>query len=306
MIKIKGGQDLFLSFKMRYNLIDDLGKWDIKEAITNCTIGFFDGVHLGHQKLLQELEKKDGTKAIITFDNTMGKELIYTEAKKLSLLSKYDIDEIIIIKTNKLNLNYTYNFFNSFLLKLQIKNIILGEDFHYGKDVLGTTKTLKNDFNVKVLKLSYLDNIKISSTIIRNELKLGNLNQVNKNLGRIYSIEGIVKKGKQIGRTINFPTCNVIPINNLLKLGIYQTITIMDEEMHHSITNIGTRPTIDDNQKVIMETNIFNFNKECYGKRMEVYFISYIREIKKFNSLEELKEQIHKDVIVAKNIKGEI
>lgn len=279
-----------------------------------ASLGIFDGFHKGHQYLINKLIKQNSpTKLIITFivDNIK----ITTNEQKIKLIENYinnNSKEKIQIITINLKIaelrTISPQDFIDILKKMKIKNIIVGKDYRFGYNATGKIQNLQKDFNVEVVP--FLENDageKISSSLIKNYLSEGKIDKTYDLLGYYYFTNGIVKKGNQLGRTINFPTLN-IHNNLLIPKGVYKTNTYIDNKKYNSITNYGFKPTIGNAEEAIVETHIYNdeqqhFNEQIYGKEIKVEFLKLIRKEIKMNNLEELKEQIKKDITIVKEIR---
>ncbi|WP_185862098.1 bifunctional riboflavin kinase/FAD synthetase [Blattabacterium cuenoti] len=281
------------------------------------TLGFFDGVHIGHQKIIQNLifESKKYSTVLLTF-HPHPKEILNPNKKffylnslheRIDHLKKTGIEHLIIhpftINFSKLS---TKDFFKKILNpKFRIQKIITGYDSHIGKnrdDFYDKLKKLSHGYGLKIGKVNpYKFNRKIvSSTNIRESLLLGNIQWANKALGYFYTLSGHVIKGKGIGRIISFPTANLqIDENKLIpKKGVYAVKINFLDKIYQGMLNIGVNPTINKkNQKIKIEVHIFDFIKNIYGKKIDIFMIHIIREEKRFNTLKELKIQINKDKI---------
>src|SRR5210317_1810990 len=276
-------------------------------------IGNFDGVHLGHQKVLKEAKakaKKNNLKfGLITFEPipTLFFNKNIKNHRLNSLIQKKDL--LIIINFNKSFSNISAeNFIKKILIqKIKAKFIFVSKNFKFGKNRSGNTNTLKQNEKKYFYKTIITNPLKrknkvISSTLIRKNLSYGKLSLVSKLLGRPWTIEGEVVKGFQRGRKIGFPTCNIKLSDYILpKYGVY-AVTVQSGQFNgkrKGIANIGIRPTF--NGKLpLLEVNIFGINANLYKKILKVNFIKFIRKEKKFESIQSLKNQIHKDIIKAK------
>ena len=284
-------------------------------------IGNFDGLHLGHQKLFKLAKiysKKFKIKmGVLTFDPLpvmfFNKKLfnykIINNYQKKILFNKIGVSFVIIKKFDKKfsNISST-NFIKNFIAKkINPKIIFVSNNFRYGFNRTGNVKQLiskENIFNYKVINPSPLKKGKkiISSTLIRKLLQTGKLKSINKLLGREWEINGIVKKGRQFGKKLGFPTCNIDIKNYVLaKPGVYSVRVKFkkDEKILKGIANLGYRPTFA-GKKILLEVNLFNFSGNLYNKSLNVKFCSFIRAEKKFNSQQSLINQIKKDLKQAK------
>ena len=287
------------------------------------TIGNFDGIHRGHQQVLNNLTtdaKISKTKsAILSFNphpkiffNNEKNFLINSKEKKISILKNLNIDYLIDLKFDNELTQLSFNEFeqNILLNKLAIKRLYLGKDFRYGNQRKGNLETLRslcNAYNIKLEELELLnDNSsdeKISSSKVRQFLKNGEIEKANEYLIEKFSITGKVILGDQRGRTIGIPTANLkFPINIIkIPYGVYAVQIKLSDNIHFGIVNFGMRPTFH-KQTSIVEVHIFDFEEDIYGKEIEVLFLSKIRDEQKFNGIKELLNQITLDITVAKKI----
>ena len=288
-------------------------------------LGNFDGFHLGHQKLITELNNvklKKGYKSAVFLFESHTKDLIFHQNSsrimsfedKLNKLDSFKIDYVFSIEFSEKIKNLTPNEFLDFLInKLNVKHIIVGKDYRFSKNREGNTDFIKSYMKDKGLsctiidKLSY-DNIEISSTKIIEYIKSGKIELANDLLGDYFSIKGKVTHGFQRGRNLGYPTANLdISFNYvMIKEGVYFTKTIVDGKEYFSFSSVGHNPTFD-NKKSTIESHIFDFHEDIYGKDIELCFLKRLRDNIKFNSVEELIEQLKKDEIrcreLIKNIK---
>ena len=298
---------------IKYLYLNDKSNFDFCMEIDkgSCTIGAFDGIHLGHLKIFNELiNNSEGyKKIIITFSNhpdySLNKRddfgLINSNEEKIEIFNELGFDYAIFL--DNMFLEYDYSNFNKLLKKLNIQKIFLGNDFHYGKNGIGDINTLKKDFLVSIVSDYYYNDKRLSSTLIRLLLIEGKIKELNKLLVKPFSIEGTIKSGNKIGRTIGFKTANIDYSNKfrLLKYGVYSCNVIVNNKTYNGLANYGNYPTVNVNNKPILEVYIIDFDKDLYGEKIIVIFRDYIREEKKFDSLEELKMQIKKDIGKAGN-----
>ncbi len=291
------------------------------------TTGTFDGVHFGHQKIINRLEElakqNQGESVIITFfphprlvlfpeDNDL--KLINTLDEKIELLEKSGIDHLIIIPfTKEFSRLSSLEFIQQILVdKIGTKKLVIGYDHHFGKNREGSFEHLKHysteyGFDLEEIPEQDINDVAVSSTKIRKAILEGNVNIANKYLGYNFSLRGIVKKGDQIGRTLGFPTAN-ISLAETYKIipadGIYAVNVYLAERMLQGMLYIGDRPTVNGKSKVI-EVNIFDFSSDVYDQLIKVEFLQYIRGDKYFKSLEELKDALVNDEIaVRKTLKN--
>ena len=284
-------------------------------------IGNFDGLHLGHQKLFKlanKYKKKFKLKiGIITFEpmpimyfnKNIKNFRIFNLDQKKNFFKKPDIDFVIIKKFDKkFSKIKSHKFIKDILYKsLRAKYIFVSDNFRFGNKREGNVKQLINyekEFNFKIIKPKplVLKNKVISSTLIRNLLSNGKIKYANRLLARQWSVEGKVQKGRQMGKKIGFPTCNMdIKDYVIPKLGVY-AVKIHKKNSGKTlkgIANIGYRPTFNQ-KKLLLEVNIFNFSGNLYNKCLTIEFINFIRKEKKFKNINQLKKQINSDLKLAK------
>lgn len=286
---------------------------------TVLTLGVFDGLHLGHQKIMKKVVERavavDAVATAITFDPhpravlhpATAPPLLQTLDQRLANFNVLGIEQAILI-------NFTPEFAaqdaEMFLRRivherLQAVEIYLGHGFAFGRNRSGNIDLLKKmsaelGFAAEEVPEVRLRGIRISSSRIRQLLKEGRVNLVRRMLGRPYGIEGVIIRGDRRGHTIGFPTANLKPQNRVVpKYGVYATATLIDGKWKKGVTNIGVRPTFESGSEPSIETHIFDFNGELYGSVLRVRFLHRIRDERKFAGIEELKAQITKDVRTA-------
>jgi len=287
-------------------------------------IGNFDGLHLGHQKLFklaQSYKKKYNLKiGVVNFD-PMPKMFFNKKLKnfrlsnidqKIKLLSNLKVDFVITKKFDKkFSKTKALNFISQILnKKLSSKFIFVSNNFRFGNKREGNVNLLKKYeqlFNYKVIKPEPLikSNKIVSSSLIRNLLEKGLLDKANNLLKRNWTIQGVVKKGRQVGKKIGFPTCNIdIDDYVLAKPGVYAVRVLKNNSKKYlkGIANLGYRPTFNQ-KKILLEVHLFNFSGNLYNKLLSVEFLKFIRKEKKFNNVNQLRAQIKKDLNIAKKTK---
>lgn len=287
----------------------------------SLTIGNFDGVHLGHLKIIEEVKKiarqKNLASAILTFEPhpifflrpDLPRDFsIFSLSQKLRIFKSCGIDYAIILPFNHRFAEISApDFVEKILLqKLNIKHLSIGYDFTFGKNREGNFKLLeeesqKHNFDLSEISVIKNSNQTCSSTLIRRLLLEGKVKDASEILGKNFAISGIVNEGRKLANQLGFPTANLIAKTKIIKpkFGVYKTLTTIPHlnQKFPSITNFGIKPTVENKErKPLFETHILNFSQNIYGKKIIVEFIDFIREEKKFSSLEELKEQIKKDV----------
>jgi len=282
-------------------------------------IGNFDGLHLGHLKVIKEAKVKAkklnlpfGVMTfepipVMFFNKKLKNHRINSLEQKKTLLKKLKLDFLIIIKFNKYFSSLTAEDFIKKIIykKIKCKYLYVSRNFKFGHKRRGNIKTLKKfeklfDYTRVITKPYKKNNKIISSTIIRKKIRAGKIDEINKLLNRIWSVEGKVIKGQKRGRKIGFPTCNLKLDNYVIpRLGVY-TVKVSNKNFNkNGIANIGYRPTFK-GQSLLLETNIFGFRKNLYNKVINVSFEKFIRPEKKFKNLEYLKKQIKLDIKLAK------
>ena len=287
-------------------------------------IGNFDGVHLGHQKLFKQAniyKKKYKLKiGVINFDPMpkmfFNRSLINFKLsnsnQKLDLLKNYGVDFIVTKKFTKLfSKTKSKNFIKDILYKnINAKFIFVSNNFRFGNKREGDVSLLTNyeqKYNYKVVKPKPLliDKKIVSSSLIRNLLQKGYLSKANKLLNRKWSIQGVVQKGRQVGKKVGFPTCNIdIKDYVLAKPGVYAVRVLRSKNSKYlkGIANLGYRPTFNQ-RKILLEVHLFNFSGNLYDKYLSVDFLKFIRKEKKFRNIDQLRNQIKKDLNIAKKTK---
>ena len=292
------------------------------------TIGTFDGVHLGHQQIIEQLKKEaqaiGGETVLVTFDPHPRKivsnkplQLINSLPEKIELLQKQGVDNIVVVPFTRSFSSQTANeYVEDFLVKkFHPHTVIIGYDHRFGKDRSGDFHLLeeyagRHAFKLIEIPVHLVDEAAISSTKIREALLNGWLEDVCRFLGYDYFFEGLVVQGNKLGRTIGYPTANLQPKMEDKLIpgnGVYAvTVEIIKEQANKNkdlppykgMMNIGTRPTVDGTKRVI-EVNIFDFDEDIYGATLRVYLKKFLRQEQKFRGLDALKEQLAKDKLDA-------
>lgn len=282
------------------------------------TIGTFDGVHLGHQTLIRQINQKarklGGQSGLLTFhphprmilnSNKANKiQLLSTIEERLELLKKTKIDHVFVIpfSVDFANMDAEDYLKDILIHYFHPRHLVIGYDHRFGKNRAGDIhllNELKEKYNYTVEKVSQqkINDITYSSTNIRNSLLKGQVQNAKHLLGYGYKLTGVVVHGEQLGRKMNFPTANIQLLNEsklIPATGVYAVKTKINNTIYNGMLNIGTRPTFNGLNKTI-ENHIFAFCEEIYGYTLEIEFVKRIRDEIKFNSLEELKAQLHKD-----------
>jgi len=298
---------------MKKTIITDNLSCNIKN--TSLALGFFDGIHKGHQKVLMDavnFSKKLGTNSVVlTFKNhpievlyDVKPEFITTAEERIKLFEQLGFDIVIMADFTKEIAKYTAEeYFNKIIKNLQPKSISIGYNHKFGANQSGDTdflndKALINDFILSVSSPVKDKNEVTSSTLIRNLIKEGNVSRAYKLLTKPYAIQNVVVKGMQRGRLMNFPTANLeFPDKKIIpKFGVYSGNVIVAQKTYKAIANVGLRPTFGDINLPLLEVFIVDFDEEIYGETIKFNFIDKIRDEMKFNSMDSLKEQIKKDI----------
>ena len=290
----------------------------LKNALSShpciLTLGTFDGIHKGHRtiisKLISESKKHELKSIILTFfphprNIVSSKKIksISTIDEKIQIFSELDLDELIIQNFNKSFSEMGAEEFIKLLVNnLNLKKIIVGYNHRFGKNRTADINVLidfsvKYDFEVVQIKAFEVEKIKISSTKIRNAISDGNIDVCNNYLGYNFNINGIVVKGKSIGKSIGFPTANINIAEEykiIPKNGVYLVRCFFEKNKFYGMMNIGFNPTFGSNEKTI-EVNIFDFNRDLYDKNIRIEFLKFIRDEIKFDNAEELQNQLIDD-----------
>ena len=283
---------------------------------TVVTVGKFDGFHLGHRSLLAEVlkEAEHGLAACVVSFSTpvdIERSMIYTREEQRKLCESMGIDVLAEYPLDESMREMAAEQFVSEILckRLQAKVIVAGEDFRFGKDRAGDVTLLQNleetyDYRTVCIPKVTEKTVRISSTGIRKLLAEGDVSAANEMLGRPYAVFGEVLHGKKLGRTLGFPTMNLIPPTQKLlpAYGVYVTKTNVDGQWFDGITNIGLRPTVDSDKQVSVETHLFAYEGDLYGKQVEVQFLHFLRPERKFADVGALRAAMLEDLKNAKAI----
>lgn len=289
----------------------DFNEFDLSPKAVS--LGNFDGVHKGHQKLMKEnikiSKEKNLTPSVLLFkENTKNilngeREYLTSLEDKIEILKNLGIECFCLLEfSDKFKDLSPYEFIEEILYKkLNTKYVIVGDNYRFGKMAKGDIKTLKKyeeDFayKTKVVDFELDDGKIINSTDIRQMVREGKIEKANKDLGHPFKMQGKVIKGAQRGRLLNFPTANLKPSFKYVtaKSGVYFTRVNIDRDFYYALTDIGTNPTFE-NKKMKIETYIMDFSKDIYGKNISIEFLEYLRPDYKFDFPEELIAQMEKD-----------
>ncbi len=282
------------------------------------TTGTFDGVHLGHQKIISRMcelaSQIDGETMMLTFfphprmvlyPEDHGLELLSSQEEKIKLLEKTGIDHLLIIPFtgDVAQLSPTEYVRDILVNKLHVDTMIVGYDHRFGRNRAGDFKDLEHysetyNFKLEQIQVKEIDNINISSTKIRNALKDGEVKKASQYLGYNYSLSGVVIKGESIGKTIGFPTAN-LKLDFDLKLkpqnGVYAVKCYTDDECVQGMLNIGVRPTINSKQELTIEVHLIDWSGDLYDKHITLELVEKVRNESKFESIEALAKQLQLD-----------
>ena len=287
---------------------------------TVVALGNFDGVHKGHQEIIGRTVKEAETaglkSAVFTFSNHTSsilknvpkvKNILYPE-EKLRILDEMGVDYVFNIPfTEEILKMSPEDFIDRILVeKFNIREAYCGFNYSFGYKASGTPEVLmheglKRGFGIHVQEPYIIDGVVVSSTYIRQLIEEGRMEECTKFMGRMYTIDGEIVEGNKLGRTIGFPTCNTLVDETMVTPpnGVYITTCTIDGVCRPSVTNVGVKPTIGTYEKNI-ETHIFDFNEDVYGRQIRVDFIKHTRGEKKFDGIEALKKQIESDCIEAR------
>lgn len=278
-------------------------------------LGEFDSVHIGHREIIKTARqslKQGQSLALLTFKNDASKitnktsGLVYTLEERLLIFEKLGIDEVIYINFDKDFASITPEaFLNEILSKRKVKGMFCGSDYKFGKGAKGDISFLKKVCSINEIPLFICDFLldengnKVSSGSIKQKLIDGEVESANKLLGENFFLSGVVVEGRKVGRKLGFPTANLILPNSKVrfKSGVYACSVNLSGKTYRAITNFGTQPTFNEKNEVI-ECYIHGFNGDLYGKTLTIRFDSYIRDIVKFNTVEQLIQQLNDDLKV--------
>ncbi|WP_026651879.1 bifunctional riboflavin kinase/FAD synthetase [Butyrivibrio proteoclasticus] len=285
------------------------------DSKTAVAMGKFDGIHLGHKKLLDLIinAKQDGLKAtVFTFEPSpeeyfVGHKIkqLFTKAEKRKAFEKMGIDILVEFPLNEHTVATPPEDFVRHILVEDLKASLIaaGTDVSFGDKGRGDQYLLKNmskelGFELILIDKVMLDGEEVSSTRVRNEVVDGEMPMVKRLLGCDYSISGIVEHGKHLGHTIGIPTVNILPPDNKLlpPFGVYRSTVVIGDSSFDGMTNIGRKPTVSSDNQVGVETYIYDFDEDVYGQNIEVILHEFTRPEMKFDSLEALKAQMEKDI----------
>lgn len=272
----------------------------------SCAIGNFDGLHLGHRELIGKA-KIDGLKSlVITFENINKANCLTSTKQKIQLIEELDVDYLVIFPFRTIQLTF-FNEFINILKKLKVKHITCGIDFRFGYKREGDVIDLKKKFKTNILDDFEVNRARVSSTIIKQFIADGFIDEANHLLTKPYTIIGEVVHGNKLGRKLGFPTANIDYKNYILpKKGVYLTITKIKDKKYLSMTNIGLNPTLNEQEKTRLEIHILDFDEEIYGEEIEVSFIKYLRDEKRYESKQELVDSLNETINICREYENMI
>ncbi|MEA4852717.1 MAG: bifunctional riboflavin kinase/FAD synthetase [Christensenella sp.] len=272
---------------------------------TAVAIGLFDGLHQGHLSLIEDIREKRGLLSLVyTFDskpNHAAFKNIYTQKEKLDIFRQMKIDAVF---TQTFDYAFSQMTREEFIQRLvcdfRAKHIAVGFDFRFGKNAHGNAQFLEEQaqrygYSVSILPQISDHHEKISSSRIRSLITLGDMEAAARLLGRYYFVDGTIERGNHLGAKIGFPTANISTDKLLPQYGVYATIVEIDGKLYRSVTNVGIKPTIKDDDVPNIETFIFDFSGDVYDEKMRVYFIEKIRDEKTFPNIDALQAEIAKN-----------
>jgi riboflavin kinase/FMN adenylyltransferase len=291
---------------------------------TVLTLGVFDGLHLGHQRIMKHVVDRaraaDAVATAITFDPhpravlhpESAPPLLQTLDQRLANFEVLNIEQAIVVKFDRSFAGQPAEQFLRDVVhdRFHAKEVYLGHGFAFGRDRGGNIDLLRQMGAELGFLADEIDEVqvrgrRVSSSAIRRLLAEGRVNLARVMLGRPYGVEGAIIRGNRRGHTIGFPTANLKPQNRVIpKYGVYATATLIDGVWRRSITNIGVRPTFEDANEPSIETYIFDFNEDLYGDVLRVRFLHRIRDERKFSGVDELRAQIERDTARARNYFG--
>lgn len=295
---------------------------ELSSAQRCIALGYFDGVHSGHADIIRKAvsyaHEHDMKACVQTFSGFTLKssDCLMTLDEKAIVMRELGVDELIVIEFSKSIRNMSpINFFNEYIKELFCaKCIFVGNDYSFGALASGKLDLLTKLCEADDIRLNIVPDLmfkdansvykRISSTVIRSAIKIGDVKTYMELCdGRPFSYSGKVIHGKELGRTLGFPTVNIIPdkVKIIVPYGVYASKTRIDGVIYESVTNVGVRPSVENTNEVNVETYIFDYDDDCYGKYIDVYLLYFCRKERRFASTDELKDAIEQDKITALN-----
>lgn len=288
--------------------VTDLASFQVEEE-SAVTLGKFDALHLGHQKLVQKIcEYSDRQVKSIVFAFDMHREALLTGTEKRTFLEGR-VDVLIVCSfTKEIRQMQAEQFIEKILIeKLHAKYIVVGTDFHFGYQQKGDVHMLaelapKYGYHLDVIEKEKYKEREISSTYVREALSEGNISLANELLGYQYQLEGMVCPGNRLGRKLGFPTMNVVPPEKKIMpmRGVYACRVQVDGKWYDAIGNVGVKPTVEEHSILLAEAYLYDYEGDAYGKNVVIQFCEFERSEQKFDSIEALKIQLKKDIAFGK------
>ena len=285
----------------------------VNDKPINLCLGFFDGLHIGHKFLINKAKQLNENVGVLTFVGALKnltnkrdtKALLTSLEDRKEILQSMGVKYLFVAEFNLDIMNMSKDDFLEKMIKpLNVDTLVVGNDYTFGSKASGNVDYLRTKFKVEVVDFVLEDGKKVSTSEIINYIKEGKILKANELLGRYYSIKGVVEHGLSNGSRLGFKTANIKPIDNYVfpKKGVYATYVKIEGKTYLSMTNIGNHPTIDRLDYESIEANIFDFEEDIYQKEVEVYFLEFMRDEKKFDSVQDLIAQLNhdRDYVVAK------
>ena len=262
-------------------------------------LGGFDGLHVGHKQLVARAKTYNLPIGIMTIFRGKSEQGLFTFLERERIFLQAGIDFVIELPFEQIKDLSPEQFIKLLMTECNVKAFICGDDFRFGKNAAGNAETIKRAVQVciETVNLVQINGEKASSTVVKKYLKDGNVQAANDILGEEFFLIGEVIKDRGVGKTIGFPTANILyPTDKFpLKQGVYETRVCIDGKAYKAITNYGARPTFDENT-VRTETYIDGFDGDLYGQTLQIFFVKFLRENQKFESVEALKKQLQTDI----------
>ena len=302
MILINVSEDLIVKV---YKL--DLANIDIKENNLALCLGFFDGIHIAHQRIISLAKNSKHQVGLISFENikhefkVIDNEITPLE-DKIEILEKLGVDYFYYFEVDDKLIHTSKEEFIEILKKFHAYKFFCGSDFTFGYNAEGNAPYLKDNLPTEIIDLIKDNNIKISSRDIKNELLNGNIDRVNTLLGRPYCVNGIIKHGLHNGEKLGFKTLNIDFSNKYpsMKNGVYVVRCYIDNKIYEGVSNVGRHPSIAKLNRPILEIHLLDIDIDLYDKDCKVEFLKFLREEKEFKDILELKQAINKNILETK------
>lgn len=262
-------------------------------------LGGFDGLHVGHKQLVARAKAYRLPIGIMTIFHGKSEQGLFTSFERERIFKNAGIDFVIELPFADIKNLSPEEFIQLLMSKCNVKAFVCGDDFRFGKNAVGNAESIKRAVQVcvEVVDLVQIDGEKASATTVKKHLQNGDVETANRILGEAFFLIGKVVKDRGVGKTLGFPTANILyPTDKFpLKQGVYETRVCIDGKAYKAITNYGARPTFEENT-VLTETYLDGFDGNLYGQTLQIYFVRFLRENQKFDSVEKLKNQLQKDI----------